>query len=82
MNCRKKRPRVVERVRARLGRVLLVAFAALAAAAAHAQQFPTRPVRFVVPYPPGGSNDILARMIDAELARWEKIVKPLRIAPE
>ena len=46
-----------------LGRVLLFAFAALAAASAHAQQFPTRPVRFVVPYPPGGSNDILARMI-------------------
>jgi tripartite-type tricarboxylate transporter receptor subunit TctC len=55
-------------VRARLARVLLVAIAALAEPAAYAQQFPTRPVRFVVPYPPGGSNDILARMIAPKMS--------------
>ncbi len=30
---------------------------------AHAQNFPERPIRFIVPYPPGGSTDILARVV-------------------
>ena len=33
----------------------------------YAQQFPTRPVRFVVPFPPGGSVDTLARTIGVRL---------------
>jgi tripartite-type tricarboxylate transporter receptor subunit TctC len=28
-----------------------------------AQQFPTRPIRLISPYPPGGGNDVLARLI-------------------
>jgi tripartite-type tricarboxylate transporter receptor subunit TctC len=32
------------------------------AATAQAQHFPQRPIRFIVPNPPGGSNDLLARM--------------------
>ena len=28
-----------------------------------AQQFPSRPIRLVSPYPPGGGNDVLARLI-------------------
>lgn len=39
--------------------LMTVAFAS--AATAHAQNFPQRPIRFIVPNPPGGSNDLLAR---------------------
>ncbi len=37
--------------------------AALVCAAATAQSFPNRPIRIVVPYPPGGSNDIMGRLV-------------------
>ena len=36
-------------------------------AAAAAQDYPTKPVRLIVPYPPGGGNDTLARMFGAKL---------------
>jgi tripartite-type tricarboxylate transporter receptor subunit TctC len=44
-------------------RALLAALAAPAVAHAQAEGFPTRQVRFVVPYPPGGGLDVLARAI-------------------
>ena len=37
-------------------------------AAALAQSYPTRPVRFVVPYPPGGSTDYTAREVAQRLS--------------
>jgi tripartite-type tricarboxylate transporter receptor subunit TctC len=37
-------------------------------AAAQAQDFPSRPVRFVVPYAAGGSGDMLARLLGNKLA--------------
>jgi tripartite-type tricarboxylate transporter receptor subunit TctC len=41
---------------------------ALAAPAARAQSWPSRPVRLVVPYPTGGNADLLGRAIGAKLA--------------
>src|SRR5262245_13527866 len=35
--------------------------------AAGAQSYPSRPVRFIVPYPPGGSTDFIARPVSERL---------------
>jgi tripartite-type tricarboxylate transporter receptor subunit TctC len=59
-----------------LRRVVVRCFVALVAAQAcgiaQAQgTFPTRPVKFLVPYPGGGSNDVLARIVGDKLqAKW------------
>ena len=51
--------------------LIAVSCIAAAAAAAHAQGFPARPVRLIVPFPPGGTTDILAREVGAQLAqKW------------
>jgi tripartite-type tricarboxylate transporter receptor subunit TctC len=41
---------------------------ALAAGAAAQEQWPSRPVRMVVPFPPGSSPDLVARMLNDKLA--------------
>jgi tripartite-type tricarboxylate transporter receptor subunit TctC len=33
-----------------------------------AAQYPTKPVRLIVPFPPGGSNDVVGRNIAAQLS--------------
>ena len=50
----------------RLGCRLLVA-AGLAVTVAHAQQYPHRPLRMIVPYPPGASVDFTARLMGQRL---------------
>lgn len=40
---------------------------AFVCASAAAQQWPTKPVRLVVSYPPGGSSDLMARIVAAKL---------------
>ena len=39
------------------------------------QPYPSRPVRFIIPYPPGGSTDPMGRMIATKLTeRWGQSV--------
>ena len=42
----------------------------LCVTAAQAQNYPTRPLRFIVPFPPGGGADSLARIVGAVAGEW------------
>jgi len=58
-----------------LRRTLVTAAVALAAVAlagpAPAQEYPSKPVRILVPYPPGGASDVTARILADKLSkRW------------
>lgn len=43
-------------------------FLALASPLAQAQDYPTKPIRIIVPLPPGGSNDVLARLLGQKMS--------------
>src|SRR5712671_8163475 len=48
-----------------------------AAFAASAQDWPAKPVRFIVPYPPGGGTDVIARLVQNRLS--EALGQPILI---
>ena len=42
-----------------------------------AQDYPTKPIRFIVPYPPGGGTDVIARIVQPKLS--EALGQPIVI---
>ena len=53
-------------------KALLIGLTLLCPTFAVAQDFPTKPIRLIVPFPPGGPNDIIARVVGQ---RMSEIVK-------
>lgn len=51
------------------GTAMAVMLATLAATDASGQAFPARPVRLVVPFPPGGATDTFSRAVAAEMTK-------------
>lgn len=49
------------------------AFLFVLSTAAAAQDYPTKPVRLIIPFPPGGSNDVVGRLVATQLS--EKLGK-------
>ena len=59
----------LHRIMPSIRRLALAAFACLAVALpAHADNYPTRPVRIVVPFAPGGGTDVVARIVGQRMS--------------
>ena len=64
-------PKAVSRTR----RLLLLAVCAPVAALAQAQSWPAKPIKLIVPYPPGGLTDVLARLMSQKVS--DKLGQPI-----
>ena len=60
-----------------LSLLLLATVATIGAAPVMAQPYPSKPIKLLVPYPPGGNTDIVARMYSVKLA--ERLGQPVVI---
>ena len=56
-------------------RIPVMLAALVVAAAAQAQDYPSKPIRYIVPFPPGGSSDLIARAIAPRLG--ERLGQPV-----
>lgn len=56
-----------------MGRGLLLAAVLGVSFLAHAQEYPNKPVKIIVPHPPGGTTDLMARMMSEKLReKWDQ----------
>src|SRR5580700_12333354 len=46
--------------------------ALLSPSLASAEDFPTKPIKLIVPFPPGGPNDIIARVVGQRMSEMTK----------
>ncbi|MPZ40408.1 MAG: tripartite tricarboxylate transporter substrate binding protein [Rhizobiales bacterium] len=53
-------------------RILYIGVVVLGTTAAHAQDFPSKPIRLIVPFPPGGPNDTIARVVGQKMSELLK----------
>ena len=82
------------RIAVRVLALLALGIIGLPGGAARAADYPVRPIHWIVPYPPGGTTDVLARnvaaqsgaaygqFVAAEAQRWKHVVEVAGIPQE